>query len=65
VDSGGRVDRIQIGGGYWITDTILAKLEYVHQDYSGFDSSERQVSGIDSWRDPSFDGVIAEVSFSF
>jgi hypothetical protein len=65
VDSAGRVDRIQIGGGYWITDTILAKLEYVHQDYSGFDSSERQVSGIDSWRDPSFDGVIGEVSFSF
>lgn len=65
VGSSGRVDRFQIGGGYWLTDTILFKVEGVHQTFNGFDSTERQVSGVDAWRDPSFSGVISEFSWSF
>jgi hypothetical protein len=65
VDSGGLVHRFQLGGGYWLTKTILAKLEYVYQLYNGFDASGSQVSGVDVWLDPSFHGVITEVSFAF
>ncbi len=65
VSSDGRVDRFQLGGGYWLTEAILFKVELVHQQYSSFDSAERQVSGVDSWRDPDFTGAIAEFTFSF
>ncbi len=30
------VDRIQIGGGWFITPGLLAKIEYVNQEYKGF-----------------------------
>ena len=63
--SSGRVDRFQIGGGYWLTKTILFKLEYVHQTFDGFNAGARSVSGVNASRDPSFNGVISEVSFSF
>ncbi len=62
--SDGRVDRIQAGVGYWVTDHILAKLEYVHQTYRRFNDGD-VVSGVDAGRDPSFHGVIAEVGFAF
>ena len=65
VNSGGLVHRIQLGGGYWLTKTVLTKLEYVYQLYNGFDASGSQVSGVDAWLDPSFHGVLAEVSFAF
>ncbi|HED38104.1 MAG TPA: porin [Ignavibacteria bacterium] len=32
------VNRIQLGGGLWITDYVLLKLEYVNQHYKGFSS---------------------------
>ncbi|MDP3703923.1 MAG: hypothetical protein Q8R78_06005, partial [Candidatus Omnitrophota bacterium] len=65
VDSGGLVHRIQLGGGYWLTKMLLTKLEYVYQLYNGFSANESQVSGVDTWLDPSFHGVLAEVSFAF
>ncbi len=65
VSSSGQVDRFQLGGGYWLTESILFKTELVHQQYSSFDASGRQVSGVDAWRDPSFSGIISEFSFSF
>ncbi len=65
VTSGGLVHRLQLGGGYWLTKTVLAKLEYVYQLYNGFDASGSQVSGVDVWRDPNFHGMLAEVSFTF
>jgi hypothetical protein len=30
------IDRIQFGGGWFVTRNILAKLEYVNQNYNGF-----------------------------
>lgn len=65
VGSDGLVHRIQIGGGYWLTKTVLLKGEYVYQLYSGFSSSGAQVSGVDVWRHPRFQGVITEASFAF
>lgn len=65
VDSGGLVHRVQLGGGYWLTKTILTKLEYVYQLYNGFEADGSQVSGVDTWLDPSFHGMLAEVSFAF
>ncbi|PIQ82285.1 MAG: hypothetical protein COV76_04495 [Candidatus Omnitrophica bacterium CG11_big_fil_rev_8_21_14_0_20_64_10] len=63
--SDGIVHRIQVGGGYWLTKTLLLKGEYVFQQYDGFDADGSQVSGVDAWLDPNFRGVIAEASFSF
>ncbi len=65
VQSDGMAHRIEVGGGYWLAKTLLLKAEYVYQIYKGFSSSGSQVSGVDAWRDPSFNGVITEVSFSF
>jgi hypothetical protein len=65
VESDGWVDRIQVGGGYWATDTILVKAEYVYQKYHDFDQAGGQVSGVDAWLGPEFNGVISEVSFAF
>ncbi len=63
--SDGVVHRIQVGGGYWLTRTMLLKAEYVYQWYDEFSPAGGQVGGIDVWREPSFNGVIAEASFSF
>lgn len=64
VDSDGSVDRLQVGGGYWLTDNMLAKLEYVTEEYSGFRTGT-VLNGLQAWRDPAFDGFVMEVSFSF
>ncbi len=65
VNSDGFVHRIQVGGGYWLTKAMLLKAEYVYQLYTGFSSNGSQVSGVDVWNDPSFQGVITEASFAF
>ena len=64
-DSDGRIHRIQAGGGYWLTRNVLVKGEYVYQFASGFDDAEGLVAGVDIGNDPSFNGVIMEVSFKF
>jgi predicted porin len=63
--SNGIVDRIQVGGGFWLTKNLLMKVEYVQQKYSGFALGQMVNNGIQAWRDPEFSGVISEVSFSF
>jgi hypothetical protein len=65
LESDGRVERIQIGGGYWLFKSILFKLEYVNERMSGFREAEGNVSGVQAWRKPSFQGVIAEFTFSY
>jgi len=65
VPSDGTIHRFQVGGGYWLHETILAKLEYVHEFAQGFTADASQASGIDVWRDPSFYGVLMEISFAF
>jgi hypothetical protein len=63
--STGEVARYQIGGGLWLTRNLLMKVEYVDQKYTGFAQGEMVNNNIQAWRDPSFQGVITEVSFSF
>jgi predicted porin len=65
VSSDGKVNRLQIGGGLWLTKNLLAKVEYVDQKYSGFASGVVLNNGIAAWRNPSFKGMVSEVSFAF
>lgn len=60
-----KVDRIQVGGGLWLTKNLLLKVEYVTQKYSGFAQGDMVNNGVQAWRDPEFSGVLSEVSFSF
>ncbi|HEX8255507.1 MAG TPA: hypothetical protein VF846_20370 [Thermoanaerobaculia bacterium] len=64
-DSDGNVRRIQVGGGFWLSKNLLLKVEYVDQQYSGFSVGQIVNNNIAAWRDPSFSGLISEVSFSF
>ncbi len=61
----GKVNRVQIGGGFWLTRNMLMKLEYVKQQYSGFRQGDMVNNGIQAWRNPEFKGFVAEVSFAF
>jgi hypothetical protein len=63
--SDGRVERIQIGGGFWLFKSMLFKLEYVNERLSGFAVRDGNVSGVQAWRSPTFQGVIAEFTFSY
>jgi hypothetical protein len=65
VPSTGWADRAEVGAGYWITTTLLGKVEYVYQQYHGFSAADGLVSGVDAYRNPRFDGVVVEVSFAF
>ncbi len=65
ISSKGRIERIQIGGGFWLTENMLAKVEYVHQRCNNFTDSDGKVGGVDIWMDPVFSGAISEVSFAF
>jgi hypothetical protein len=65
VSSNGWVDRAEAGAGYWITNNLLGKLEYVYQQYHDFSSADGVVSGVDGFDSPRFSGVVMEVSFSF
>lgn len=65
LSSNGRVDRVQIGGGYWLFKPVLFKLEYVHEKLSGFSAADGNVSGVEAWRKPLFQGVVAEFTFSY
>jgi hypothetical protein len=63
--SSGNVQRVQLGGGYWVTRNLLAKLEGVYQAYNEFSFDDGNVSGVTAAYGPEFYGVIAEVSFAF
>lgn len=64
-DSDGNVNRIQVGGGFWLSRNLLLKVEYVQQKYDGFANGEVVNNNIQAWKNPQFSGVISEVSFSF
>ncbi|SMO46754.1 hypothetical protein [Fodinibius sediminis] len=53
------VDRFNIGGGWFLTKNVLAKLEYVKQSYDG----EAYVDG--PYDNAEFDGVMLEAVISF
>lgn len=52
------IDRLQLGAGWFMTKNILAKIEYVSQNYSGY-----QAGSI--FDDGSFDGISLEAVISF
>jgi hypothetical protein len=52
------IDRIQIGGGWFVTPNILAKVEYVNQGYDGFLSTDIRNGG-------RFNGIMLEGVVSF
>ncbi|SFW21298.1 hypothetical protein SAMN02927921_00594 [Sinomicrobium oceani] len=52
------ITRFQLGGGWFMTKNILAKLEYVNQKYDGFDSGS-------ILNDGKFDGLMVEAVISF
>ncbi|MFO8030001.1 MAG: hypothetical protein R6U28_09080 [Cyclonatronaceae bacterium] len=51
------VSRINVGGGWFMTRNVLAKVEYVNQQYDGFSSGPRQ--------DAEFSGFMIEAVISF
>ena len=69
IDTAGWVDRFQIGGGYWVTNNMLAKLEYVYEQYNNFrdafSAAAGPVDGVDASNNPRFSGVVFETSFDF
>ncbi len=52
------IDRSQVGGGWFISKNILAKLEYVTQNYSGFAAEDIRHGG-------KFNGVMIEGVIGF
>ena len=65
VNTHGWVDRFEIGGGYWLTQDLLGKLEYVYEQYNDFNPAVGDVDAVDAYRNPEFNGVVLEVSFGF
>jgi len=68
VTTHGWVDRAELGGGYWFTNNMLAKVEYVYEQFHDFDSPMDVVNGyggLDGGSNPSFNGVVIEFSFAF
>ncbi|PKD42916.1 hypothetical protein [Rhodohalobacter barkolensis] len=51
------ITRLNIGGGWFMTKNVLAKLEYVTQSYDGFSDPD--------FSDAGFDGVMLEAVISF
>lgn len=52
------VDRIQVGGGWFVTKNVLAKLEYVSQNYNDFASTS-------IFREGRFNGLMIEGVIGF
>ncbi|WP_162417578.1 hypothetical protein [Cyclobacterium roseum] len=52
------ISRVQVGGGWFITKNILAKLEYVNQQYSDFAATDIRNGG-------SFNGLMIEGVIGF
>lgn len=52
------IDRVQVTGGMFLTNNILAKIEYVNQNYNGFGSTSE-------YEDGKFNGIMLEAAISF
>src|SRR5690606_27972226 len=52
------INRLQIAGGWFLTKNVLAKVEYVNQQYDGFRANNR-------FHDASFNGFVVEAAISF
>ncbi len=65
VDTNGWVDRIQVGAGYWLTKSLLTKIEYVQEQYHSFGANVGSVDGAVGHFNPGFNGAVMEISFGF
>ena len=54
-----KVNRVQFGGGWFMTPNILAKAEYVNQQYLDYPTSDIRYNG------GKFDGVMLEAVIAF
>jgi len=61
--SNATVNRIQAGFGFWFTQEVLLKLEYVNQQYKDFPAGYNGLPDIAG--NPSFSGVLSEFSVKF
>lgn len=52
------INRVQVGGGWFVTKNIVAKLEYVNQNYKGFASTDIRNGG-------KFNGLMIEGVIGF
>ncbi|SOC79762.1 hypothetical protein SAMN06296241_1296 [Salinimicrobium sediminis] len=52
------VDRFQLGAGWFLTKNVLAKVEYVNQDYSGYPTTDIHNEG-------NFNGFMIEATIGF
>ncbi|PSL02298.1 hypothetical protein [Cecembia rubra] len=52
------IDRVQVGGGWFVTKNLLAKLEYVNQNYNGFAANDIRNGG-------NFKGLMIEAVVGF
>lgn len=52
------INRVNIGGGWYLTGNIITKIEYVNQQYNGFDAESKYSGG-------KFSGVNIEAAISF
>ena len=52
------INRLQIAGGWFLTKNVLAKVEYVNQNYNGFRTNSRFYDG-------NFNGLMVEAAISF
>jgi hypothetical protein len=53
------ISRLNFGGGWFMTDNVLMKLEYVNQEYSGAGFANSR------YQDGKFNGVVIEAAISF
>lgn len=61
ISSDDALDRIQVGGGYWIADQVLLKVEYVKQTEEAFSGGQ----ATDGTGEAEWDGFLAELSVTF
>jgi hypothetical protein len=64
VETDGWVDRLEVGGGYWLTRDMLIKAEYIFQQYHNFGAATGVVDGVDASPSPRFSGALVELSWS-
>ncbi len=53
------INRMNLGGGWFMTNNVLVKLEYVNQEYSGAGFTNSR------FQDGKFNGVVLEAAISF
>ena len=59
------IDRVQIAGGWHMTKNILAKLEYVNQNYNNFNGNYTTSAGYQAGTKAGFKGIMFEAGISF